>query len=189
MKQGVWRNPEMSKEDFMFYLFTKLGDENVAFAYNYKEGEDMLFSKWIEYKTIMETPHGCIVPRTRVTREEFVRLISHRTVLDIELMFDIDDVKLRDYEFPTIKDKARWILDELRSAGCNPTVYFTGNKSYHLSLIKTDFRIMHPFERLDRKRKILEAYGCDTQKAGRAMIAMENCLHYKSGKEKIEVEI
>ena len=90
--------------------------------------------------------------------------------------------------FSSIKRKAQWIYYELKKKGYEPTVYFTGHKSYHLSICNPKLKQYEPYQRVELKRHILEEYGGDLMKSGkRCMIAMESEPHYRSGKRKAEV--
>jgi len=121
-------------------------------------------------------------------KQEFINYISHRTILDIEVMLDIDEVNHPYIEFDSIEQKARYVFDQLRNEGKDPVVYFTGSKSYHIGYLD---RNLHLLRRVDRQRYregILERYGADIGLASDIRtVSLEGALHYKSGKIKKEV--
>lgn len=185
-----------SKEDFLFYLFNELGYDELCLCYNYKDKDDELqFSRWVKYKDLMNLNPDEYIPcfPIKITRKKFIEKVTHRSILDIEVLFDIDYCEVMldtiPYTFPTIKDKAIWVIENLKKQRYQPVTYFTGSKSYHISVL-LPLRELNPFHRIQIKQKLLYKYGADTQKASdRCLISMEGSKHYKSGKIKEEVKL
>jgi hypothetical protein len=153
----------------------------------------MMFSKWIRYEDLMHLGQKELVPGTMQYKRNFMRDATHRSVLDIELMLDIDDkVNPEDPErpFASIWKKAIHVYNEIRRRNqlIKPVMSFTGSKSYHLSIIMPQLRDCKAQQRNRLKSALLGLYGADLQKkADRCMISMEGEMHYKSGKKKYEV--
>lgn len=180
----VYRDMERSKEDFLYYLFNKLGAYNLRLAYSYHKDGQLRFSRWIYYRELMHLNYYDFVPRTRDTREEFVAKISHRSILDIEVVLDIDDKG----KYKSIKNKARAVCRKLDKFGMVYSCYFTGSKSYHISLLFHELKQHPKHERKDLKGYILTWLGADGQKCSEdTLIALEGERHYKSGLRKVEV--
>lgn len=212
---NIRRGPEESKQSFLDRLCQIYPKLEVCYSYT-KDGE-LGFSKWVKWMKLQELNDSDIVPDQpfSITKKSFVEKTSHRSILaDIEILFDIDDEYMfrsiiqsqkqkeinviddkynaieENLKFETIKEKSQWVIEELKSVGKYPTITFTGNKSYHLSLIVSEFRDMSVNERRRIKQEVLDYYGCDSQKSSeRVMIAMEGATHYRSGKPKMEVEL
>ena len=126
------------------------------------------------------------IKELRCTREEFIKKATHRSVLDIELLIDIDEAG----EFASIKEKAQNIVKKLDHNNVIHTIYFSGSKSYHISILMPELREQDPYKRSEIKRDILSSLGADTQKASnRNMIALEGESHWKTGKQKLEVKL
>lgn len=175
-----------SMEHYMWYIYNKLGCTDTAYAYTYFVNGDMRWSNWVTYHTLMHLAQNEYVPGMPLceTRESFIDKVSHRTVLDIELMFDLDEKG----QFYSIKHKSQWIYNELCKLGHHPTVHFTGSKSYHISVLIPHLRGMAPHQRSKLKSDVFAFYGTDLMMASeRKMIALEGRPHYKSLIRKKEV--
>ena len=180
------RNISYSKEDWLWYLFNKLGYSELAVCNNYTgtDGE-MYFSKWITYNELLY-----LGPSYK--KNIIIKRATHRTILDIEIMFDIDDLIMpignSKFKFASIELKSKFIFQKLKELGKQPVVYFTGNKSYHISIIIPELRRLSNYQRSNYKEKILKKFGGDLmKKSNRCMISMEDELHYRSGKPKSRV--
>ena len=182
-----------SKEDWFYYLTNVLGHDNLFLCYNYFKGEDMYFSRWITYETVCMYHQTEIVKELlpyKMTRQQFIEKVTHRQILDIELLLDIDDCYHPRYTFPDIKTKAKCICIDLERKKIPYVVYWTGSKSYHISFINTELRQFDNYQRTMLKRKVLEMYGADTMKATpKCMISLELAKHYKSGQPKKKVKL
>ena len=159
----------------------------------------MHFSKWIKWEDLLHLDWHSIVPNTRLTKERFIKRITHRSILDVELLLDVDtdfiawenalERKTNLCFFPSVELKSKWIFKKLKSLGFDPVAYKTGSKGYHISLIMAFLRDMDIWDRKLLKEQVMEHYGADLQKANeRVLIALEGNKHWKSGKIKEEVE-
>lgn len=175
-----------TKEDFLFHIYNNLGCSDLKLCCSYIINGELCFSKWIKYHDLMHYDFDEYLPNTKYTRKRFMKECSHRTVLDIELMLDIDEPG----EFPTIKDKAIDVCQKLTNSKVNFTCYFTGSKSYHISIIMPELRDWPKRLKLKAFKLITIKFCGDIQVAMQNhMIAMEGEPHYKSGKIKSKVNL
>ena len=186
-------NQNLTKRERLYYMFNNLGFTELNLCYNYLKGDVMRWSRWVRYMDLIHLSEKQSVPGWRYdTKKEFFENASHRSILDIELLFDIDDLILNgSTQFGSIKEKSFWVYHKLINVEKFNTVsfWFTGNKSDHLSVILPELRYMSKQKRRNYKYELLKKYGADVQKAGdRCMIAMENAVHYRSGKPKERVK-
>lgn len=179
------RRVEQSKHDYFYFLVNKLGCSALELAYSYKaEDGTMRFSKWVKWCWLQEFNSSDYIKELKTTRNRFIERVSHRSVLDIEIMIDVDDSG----EFKTIKSKAKSICNLLKERNIKYSVYFSGSKSYHISFLIPELRFVSDYERTKIKRDFLEKIGGDTLKASlRNLIALEGARHWKTGKIKKEV--
>lgn len=182
-------------EEYCFRLMTdyKADPEKLRFCYTYtgKDGEKY-FSKWISLFQLWHLAPEDKVPGQFDTRTQFFSKIQHRTILPCELTFDIDDARLgRKMVFPNIKSKAIFIKNQLiQKYNLDPIIYFTGNKSYHITCIIPKLLELDIQERQEYRSKMINNYGCDDLKKSESCpIALEGAIHYKSGKKKEVVEL
>jgi len=176
-----------NREDLLYYFYNDLGCDGLKMCMSWKKANgEIRFSKWVSYDKMMHYAQDEIIPEVGITRREFVKGISHRTVLDIELCIDIDEKG----KFDSIKSAAKNICTRLDTLKIQYSVYFTGSKSYHITLKDESWRYMNKSWRDHQKKQLLEMLGGDLQKAScNVMIAMEGAVHYRSGTPKIEVEL
>lgn len=145
------------------------------------------------YMHLLEIPYNQWVQKTYMkslgrplTRGELMGYINHRTVCDIEVMLDVDDTHHHFFDFTTIKEKAKFIYHFLRKEGKDVKCFFTGSKSYHISYLDPELRMMSTQMRREHKLKVIERFCCDPDLANdNHMIALEYAKHYKSGKIKV----
>lgn len=190
MSKVIRRDLEISKKAFLDYLVNHLGYNDLCLAYSFVPSTgELCFSKWVNYLQLMHLDDYDLIPDRTMTKQRFLKRVSHRTILDIEILIDIDDCMLNGVVmFPNIKSKARWICNKLKSQGYEFSCYFTGSKSYHISLILPEMKTMSPGQRRDFKREFLAQYGGEALKSSeRCMIALEGEKHYRSGFVKAEV--
>ncbi|KKL72046.1 hypothetical protein LCGC14_2088840, partial [marine sediment metagenome] len=110
----------------------------------------------------------------------------HRTVLDIEILIDIDDKG----KHKSIENKAKSICRKLRKENIVFSCCFTGSKSYHISILFPELRKHDNSNVQEFKGVFLKKIGGDLQKSSKnSMIALEGEPHYKSGKLKVEVNL
>lgn len=176
-----------NKNDFLWYILNNLGCNDLALCYSYRAKDGSLrFSKWYKYMALLHLDFNDNVPATNDTREGFIRKVSHRTILDIEVCIDLDEKG----KYKSIRNKAKSIARKLKKAGIKYKSYFSGSRSYHFSILFPKLRDANPEARKEFKSHFLSWIGADAQKASeRSMIALEGEPHYKSGKNKKEVQI
>jgi hypothetical protein len=123
------------------------------------------------------------------SKKRFVENAYHRTLLDCEVMLDIDDTKFKkgklEFHFKTIKAKSEHIFKELKKKGYHPVMYWTQNKSHHIGFVLSELLDCSEYRRKLAREKIIDEYCCDTMLASNHTIAIEGSKHYRSGKEKI----
>lgn len=176
----IIRLPNESKEEFLYHLTNNFGYD-VEISYNYEKNGQRLFSKWRSYLWLSQYEPCDYVPELRMTRKEFIDKVTHRSILDIEILIDIDDPK----PFDSIEEKFFWVKQELDKRKLSYTVYFSGSKSYHISLLFPELRNYPKHVLFEMKKRFLEFLGADVQKAAvRTMIAFEGEPHWKTGKRK-----
>ena len=96
VKKGRFSLPEfINKEQYLFFLFNNLGYTDLEICISEIHGDKMVFSKWIKYGYLLTIDYNDWVKGTYkkecarpYTKKEFIKESSHRSVLDIELMFD-----------------------------------------------------------------------------------------------------
>lgn len=175
------RNLNCSKEEYFWYLSNKLGFDNLEICYSYYQNGEKYFSKWISFLWLMEQEPNIYIQKIHMTREEFINKSSHRSVLDFEIMIDIDEKG----RFKSIKNKTIAILNKLNRAGIKYSCYFSGSKSYHVSILLPELKWCSPKLRTKIKEVFLKSFGGDLQKASlRNMIALEGEPHWKTNKIK-----
>jgi len=194
----------MNKQEFLYHIYNDLGYTDLYLCISTKNllGE-LVWLPWQKYSELMELAPDEYVPNIKknMTRDNFIAHASHRTILDIELLFDVDDASymksvssmygMEDfYKYESIFSKSKHILTWLRENNHDVTICFTGNKSYHLSLLIPALRDMPRWKRVQFKRDVLTAWDCDPMCSGdKHPIALENAIHYRSGRPKLEVVI
>lgn len=187
-QQILRRKPGWNNATFLYHIYNDLGVRGLRVAHNYEEDGEIRFSKWIDYNTLMHLDPDERVEGTYMTRDDFVAKATHRTILDIEVMLDIDE-PADQAGLATIRETSAAIIAFLRKHGFSFVVHHTGNKSYHISFLHQDLRQRNETERKKLKSWILdESLGADAMKASdNQMIALEGAPHYRSGKPKKEV--
>jgi hypothetical protein len=181
----------MTNNDFFYFLYNKLGFTELKMSYNYKKDNELYWSTNFKYEDLLHTRPDQYIKNTwnpilkrPYTRNEVLSNVSHRSVLDIEILLDVDDTLLFNQNmFKTIKEKTQFILNQIRQY--KPVVYFTGSKSYHISYILPELRFMSQRQRKQIKTDIITQFGCDNALSGEnARISLEGATHYKSGQNK-----
>ena len=182
-----------SMDDWLWYLTNKLGQEDLWLCQNYVLDDELRFSKWITYQQVKHYKENELIREALpfcTTPKKFIPQVTHRRVLDIEILIDIDDLNHPYFLFDSILTKAKVICMILKEKGIPYIVYWTGSKSYHISYYDLSLRDLPERQRTVKKIKILESYGADLGKAiPKCMIALEGAKHYKSGKPKTYVTL
>ena len=203
MRQLI-RHDWMTNADWLFYIYNDLGCVDLAVSGNIKIGDDVYFTRRFRYDALMSLYPKQVVYTSEYicnmhtkesvrmhrpfTRDEFINKVTHRTVLDIEIVIDIDDKKHNVFEFDTVKHKSEHFMRLL--ANDNPVLYHTGSRGYHISVLKWKMRQMS----YSQRKRFREAYlksnwlYADLQlKSEIVTIALEGAVHYKSGAKKVKV--
>jgi len=181
-----------SNYDFLYKLFNQFGATELAIQgmsqdnhflrrYFFKDLIEMDPTKWIKgyYNQDKLRP---------MTVLEFIESASHRTILDIEVMMDVDDIYHNILDFSDIRKKSQWIIRDLKRKNKDVSVYFTGNKSYHISYIDEELRRITRSQRTKYKEGVLSHYYADLGKCSELnLIAIEGQPHYRSGRNKRRV--
>jgi hypothetical protein len=177
-----------STELYAFHLYNDLGCTDVAFAI----ANQPVWSKWYTYHELMHKAHEDSIPlyndsKMSITVAEFWNRCNNRTVLDIEVLLDIDQVfGLSDKE--SIRVKAEEIMDQLEQCRLTFEAFFSGSKSYHISLLFPELRSMNAFQRKEFKQKLMIRLGSDPMKSSeRNMVALEGVKHWKTSNMKVQV--
>lgn len=185
------RNDFGCQSEWLFYLQNDLGynDLEICLSGKTKEG-NIWFSKRYKLFNLMHlNPSDLISTDTQDKIKKpvwwFIQNATHRSILDIEIVCDIDDKEA----YNSIKDKTIAIINLLKTHYPEEQfkVYFTGNKSYHIHIFIPELRDIPIRDEL--KKDFLEIIGADALKIGKNMIALEGAHHYKSGQPKEEVFI
>jgi hypothetical protein len=182
----------MTNEDFLFLLYNKFGYTDLEVQRNYFDGENLSWSKRIRYEDLMSMSYKSFVKVGKHNwekKKDFLNNISHRSILDIEILFDVDDSDWKGIPwFENILEKTK----VCKNIFClhHPVVSFTGNKSYHLSIIEPKLRDYSEVNRKYYKQDLLNKIGADLQlSSDSAMISMEGSKHYRSKKKKKMVSL
>ena len=126
-----------NKQDFLWYIYNKLGCKDLALAYSYKDKEGSLrFSKWMLYEELEKYNPNDYIDKVYCTKLQFINKASHRSILDIEMLLDIDDKG----KYKSIKNKAIAICKRLKYKKIDYVCSFTGSKSYHISILIPEIR-------------------------------------------------
>jgi len=116
-------------------------------------------SKWVKYLDAQAD-------------EKFLEVANNRTILPNEIVIDIEE-----------PEQFQGILDRIKSNFEFFSAYSTGSRGYHIHIFFDE-----PIDK-ENKKEIIEIYSGDKQKATeRTMIALENCPHWKTGKNKDLIE-
>ena len=184
----IIRDEGIENELFLHTLYNKYGAHDLELCSNYNVDDEMYFSKWIKYNDLIHLKQNEKPEGVGLTKKYFIKNVTHRSILPCEIMIDVDDALLKGVNmFGSILEKSKWIVSELRKEGIEPAVYFTGNKSYHISYIEPMLQNVPDYQKVLYKQEIINKYGGDIMKAGRSLISMEGTIHYKSGKIKQRV--
>jgi len=182
------RNPTYeTPQQFLWTCYNDLGYSDLKTCYNYHDATgELRWSHWYCYAKLLEYEDNEWIKEYNSKKEYIMQKLTHRNILDIEIIFDIDELEISQLVFHNnIKQKSDWVFNKLKQVGYSPEMWFTGNKSYHIKILIPELRKYGAYSRTLFKRKMLEWYGADTQKGGNnCMIALEGAKHYRSGKPK-----
>lgn len=171
------------KDVYLFTLYNLFNAKDLRVFYDFigSEGE-ICFSKWIRYDELMTYDWNTWETSLKMSRAKFTEKISHRTILNIEIVIDLDDVVPL---FDTMLDHALWATDKLFKAGFEPKMYHTGNKGYHIHYLDPALIGMSNHDTEKYKEQAILNYGGEAGKAkSNAPIMFEGALHRKTQQPK-----
>lgn len=191
MNPKLNRSKYSTNEAYLFHLFNDLGATNIKVAYNYLRKDGTIgFSKWISFDLLIHLNYDENVPGTFDTKKQFLKKITHRSIMDIELLLDIDETPFGSSDKDEIAKYSVKYCKALMKKGYSFEAYFSGSKSYHISLLFPEFRNYSKNLVESIKKKILGTVSADGMKFHtNSMIALEGAPHWKTGKIKEEVKI
>jgi hypothetical protein len=104
--------------------------------------------------------------------EKFLEIANNRTILPNEIVIDIEE-----------PEQFQGTLEQIKRDFEFYSAYSTGSRGYHIHIFFEE-----PVDK-ENKKEVIEIYNGDKQKATeRTMIALENCPHWKTGKNKTLIE-
>ena len=180
------RRPDQSNMEFFLFLSNKLGFRDLCICHNYTIDNQKYFTKWMNFIDILKYEPDEYIKEVHMTRDTFIEKATHRSVLGVELMIDIDEPG----NHISIKEKAEDICNRLKKSNISFTCHFSGSKSYHISILVPDLRKQGRSYINNYKKRILSnLVKSDGLKAStRNMIALEGVKHWKTGNIKREVD-
>jgi len=153
----------MDKKVFLDYLYYELGKQQYDF-YLQCSKKDGVMTKWRKYS---EVCFDCDNPKNKW----FIKNCNQRQILPCEVVLDFEDMT-----------KLEQTLTELKGLNVYFYNYTTGSRGFHVHIFFN--RVLERSEKLT----IIRYFGADEQKAvEKTLIALENALHWKSGKIKQEL--
>jgi len=175
-----------TKQDFFNLLSNKYGF-NIELSHNYLMSDGTIgFSKWKSWLWLLQYNPNEYVDDLFMTRNEFIEKSTHRSILDIEIVFDIDEKG----DYISIEENAKHVCIELKTLNKPFVCYSTGSKGFHIHTFCGSLRDLSSTERFEFKKKLMIFLKTDSLKCGnRSMIAIEGEPHWKSGKIKKEVDL
>lgn len=172
--------------EYFFHLFNDLGCRELRLAICFGNS----WTRWVPFEEIIHTdPDDHISLYSNgsgaMPVREFVKRANNRSVLDIEVLIDVDSVDgVSDPK--TLQAKARQIMKKLGEHDITYEAYSTGGKGVHISVIIPELRNMDHSRCLSYKYRILQKFGGDMLKASsRTMISVEGMPHRKTKKRKV----
>ena len=198
------REEYKSTEAYLFHLYNDLGYTDLEVCYNYKSKNELRFSKWIKFEYLLSLNPQDKVEGTRDTKIKFLEKVTHRTILDIEILYDFDETDNGSKAKEDILEYAKKGINKLNSAGIMGEAYFSGSKSIHYSVLVPALRNMSVAVRTKFKEKALRPllnfykysgktdvlfFSDGMKKSNRCMIALEGVPHWKTGIIKKKVDL
>jgi len=179
MKYHLDRSKFKSNQLFFNHIYNNLGcDFEIAYA------EKDKWTCWYKYSTLMQlhkdTKISCLsIGWVKV--DEFIELVNNRTVLDIEIVLDLDDLQvIKNYKniLSRVEDwNFKWY-----------ECYLTGGKGIHIHMIMPGLREIDEEDRKWIKSKVISSLLGETLKANKkVMIALEYSKHRKTGEKKVKM--
>ncbi len=174
------RNEFENNALFFYHIYNNLGSKfYLAYA------EDDKWTKWYDYEWLMEQPQDTkIIPclsKGFVSIKEFYEIANNRTILDIEIVLDLDS--------PEQKARYPQMIDIIKRTGYTFYAYKTGGKGKHIHILNPKLRELSPYDRMKQKEWIISLMFGESIKANeKVMIMLEYSNHRKTGKKKEVIE-
>jgi len=148
-----------SVESYLFHLYNDLGCIDLEMCYNYKFPDGTVgFSKWIRFDTIMCLDYDEYIKGTNDTKKEFLQKITHRSVLDIEVLYDFDEDDKGNKNQKEIYAYAKKCIKLMEEKGIYGETYSTGSKGIHHSVFYPELRTFSRSIREKHKLALLRTY-------------------------------
>lgn len=144
----------MNVKGYLDDLQNKYGDFCVSCLYK-ENGEEKGNKAWLSWLKVRDD-------------DKYISKIKHREILKPEIVLDLED-----------KEKYSSLIEQLNREGYYYKAYSTGSKGYHIHLFFRELNVYDDNERKKVKEFFIKKFGCDIQKAGKCMIALEGVEHWK----------
>jgi len=157
----------MNKKEWLDYVYYFRGKQQCDYwvCGMKKIGDKTISTKWKKYSEV------CFP--LNPDEDWKIDWVNNRSILPNELVLDIEDKN----QLPGIMEKLgkeRKLKDYI--------IYDTGSRGYHIHIFSSK-----PISQIS-KQYLCKIFGTDVLKAGdKTMIALENCLHWKSGGMKCRI--
>lgn len=162
----------MNKIEWLRKLANYYPKLRVAYSYKDKAG-NMIWSRHREMIELWSDSDG----------KKFLSKVNHRQILPWEIILDFD-------YFVTM-EKLKEIIIELQTYGFHTIkAYHSGSKGYHVHIYYPDLNIYTREQRERFRERVILKFGADLmKKSDFCLIAIENCLHWRTGKLKRRIII
>ena len=189
MNPKLDRKEYVTVESYLFHLYNDLGYYDLEVAYNYIRKDNTTgFSKWVRFDLLMSLDYDDKVEGTFDTKRSFLDKITHRSVLDIEVILDIDSTPEGSVDPNDIKEYAKKVIKKIKERGFFGEYFFSGSKSVHASYLFPELRDLDNNARDRFKKAFIMRFKADAAKSSRRnMIALEGVPHWKTGVVKEEL--
>ena len=148
-----------SVESYLFHLYNDLGCIDLEMCYNYKFPDGTVaFSKWIRFDILMNLDYNDIVKGTNDTKRKFLDKVTHRSVLDIEVLYDFDEDENGSQIREDIYIYAKKCISNMEKNGIYGETFSTGSKGIHHSVFYPELRSFSKSVREKHKFALLRTY-------------------------------
>jgi hypothetical protein len=181
-----------TSNEWFWYLTNNLGCSELSLCCSFSIPDGVIFTRRYKYLSLLEKDMNEEIylynsGNKYLTRQKFINVATHRSILDIEIVLDVDDKGV----YGSIEENAKYIYNKLKILGFdNIFFYSTGSKGFHIHCFDFYLRSLNSTERVNFRTKLLSKFNCDILKSSEnTFIAIEGVPHWKSGKIKNEVII
>lgn len=184
-----------SKEQHLYHLYNNLGNKDLKVSHMWKDKNNNTKStKHIRYEEIMHHKRDEYIKKAGMTRKEFIDKVNQRTIIDNEIIIDIDEAL---EENLTLKDTAEVVNKILQQEELKDILYKygykghkaykSGGKGYHFHIYCKTLSLKSSRERRKLRENIINACGGDVLIKGGHTIQLEYAKHWRTGNIKEEV--